>query len=375
MIRHALLAAALFSAPGLAQVAGAPAAAQSTWKAVRAPIFGLGVETDGFGKYRLVETAAKAAAKAAAKPRVFVRGRKDDCAKELFARLEKKYGRGRPNVSLPTLGGKQIWADEIVLDGWRIQTNVFTDHFRLLDSANVRRCWGSWEACRVALEKAVFDGKCQPKQGKFVVLLHGLGRSRSAFSTMEPLLHKDGWRTLAINYPSSRRSLEAHAEQVARVIDRHEGVREVSFVTHSLGGLVTRRLLGQPRAFRKRVKLGRVLMCGPPNQGSDIAKGLGRLALFGGVVGPVGRSLQPKKARLLPKPPCHFGIIAGGDGKAGWNPWLPGDDDGVVAVEATKLKGMNDFYLVRCLHTGMLRNDEVIAAARRFLRGGKLAAK
>ena len=379
MIHPALIACALGLAlgrPGSGDSNEALAAAEgstgterqgkATWKPVRAPLFGLGIETDGRGKFRLIQSAG---------PRELSRGERGACVKELFARLEKKHGRGRPNLALRTFGGKQLWADECVLGSWRIQTNVYTEHFRLLDPENVRRCWGSWQACRVALEKAVFDGECRPKNGKFVVLLHGLGRSRSAFTTMAPRLEADGWATLAINYPSSRRSLEAHAEQVARVLDRHEGVREVSFVTHSLGGLVTRRLLGKPRAFRRRVKLGRVLMLGPPNQGSKIAKGLGGLAAFGGIVGPVGQALQPQNARALPKPPCYFGVIAGGDGRAGWNPWLPGDDDGVVRVEATKLEGMKDFRLVRCLHTFMLRNDTVIDATRRFLRGGKLAAK
>ena len=55
-----------------------------------------------------------------------------------------------PNLPFPTLGGKQIWADNFIYAGWRIQQNVYTDHFRLLDDRDIRRAWGDEAACREA---------------------------------------------------------------------------------------------------------------------------------------------------------------------------------------------------------------------------------
>ena len=52
-----------------------------------------------------------------------------------------------PNWKFGTLGGKQFWTDELIHGGWRIQRNVLSGHFRLLDADNQRRAWGSWEGC------------------------------------------------------------------------------------------------------------------------------------------------------------------------------------------------------------------------------------
>ncbi|VAV93609.1 hypothetical protein MNBD_ALPHA01-2053, partial [hydrothermal vent metagenome] len=51
------------------------------------------------------------------------------------------------NIDIPTLGGKYLWADIYLLAGWRIQKNILTDHYRLLDDDDKRRAWGSYNHC------------------------------------------------------------------------------------------------------------------------------------------------------------------------------------------------------------------------------------
>ncbi|MGN6547535.1 MAG: hypothetical protein ACTHK7_20955, partial [Aureliella sp.] len=36
------------------------------------------------------------------------------------------------NVPLPTLGGQQFWTDHRWNDGWRLQQNALTGHWRVL---------------------------------------------------------------------------------------------------------------------------------------------------------------------------------------------------------------------------------------------------
>ena len=56
-----------------------------------------------------------------------------------------------------------------------------------------------------------------------------------------------------------------------------------------------------------------------------------------------------------------FGIIAGGlNKKNGFNPLIPGDDDGTLAGEETKLNGCKDFILIPGLHSTLLWKNEVI---------------
>ena len=58
----------------------------------------------------------------------------------------------RPNLPLPTLGGKQVWADLAWRGGWRLQENALTGHARVLDPGEVRRAWGPLADCREHFE-------------------------------------------------------------------------------------------------------------------------------------------------------------------------------------------------------------------------------
>ena len=44
----------------------------------------------------------------------------------------------RLNLKTPTLGGLQLWTDELYFHGWHIQRHCFTGHCRLLDERNRR---------------------------------------------------------------------------------------------------------------------------------------------------------------------------------------------------------------------------------------------
>src|SRR5258707_607209 len=53
-----------------------------------------------------------------------------------------------PNIEMPTLGGRQFWADVECFREWRIQQNVVSKHFRLLDGSDARQAWGTREQCQ-----------------------------------------------------------------------------------------------------------------------------------------------------------------------------------------------------------------------------------
>lgn len=78
---------------------------------------------------------------------------------------------------------------------------------------------------------------------------------------------------------------------------------------------------------------------------------------------------KPLKPRLAI--PRDFGIIAGSTlGGAGGNPLVDGDDDLIVGVEETKLRGATDFLVVPSTHTLLLAKREVRQATLRFLEHG-----
>lgn len=288
------------------------------------------------------------------------------------APVEPDISRPRLNLPFPTVGGAQLWADARWRAGWRIQEHVGTGHCRLLDPKNVRRAWGSYEACLGELNALVpCDNSGAPDARPLVVLLHGMGRTRVSFGRMKQDLEAAGWRTARLSYPSTRRSIEEHAVWLERIVQRLAEDRqatEVFFVTHSLGGIVVRATLARQGAWRQQVGVRGMVMLGPPNQGSSFANRLASLKVFRWLYGDTGVGLVPEEVRLIPPPDCPFLIVAGarGDGR-GWNPLLIGEDDGVVTVAETHLDGAAGHRIVRSLHAFLPSHRDAIAMTLEFL--------
>jgi hypothetical protein len=276
------------------------------------------------------------------------------------------------NLPAPTLGGKQLWADIFLYGDWRIQEHVWTGHVRLLDPGDVRRCWGTYAQCRGVFEKLRQDQAITPASDHLVLLIHGLGRAKESFAGLEAALRDAGYQASSVNYPSTRRGLAAHAGQLERLLDRLEGVERVSFVTHSLGALVLRELLSRDSAWKTRIEPGRAVLIAPPNQGSAIADRFQDFAPFEWLLGDGGQAATSAAAAPLPAPPIPFAIVAGGRGDdAGYNPLLPGDDDGVVTVQETRLDGARAFLMVDSLHTVIMNHPQTIGAVLGFLEDGR----
>jgi pimeloyl-ACP methyl ester carboxylesterase len=332
---------------------------------LRPPVLGFAVETEpAGGRCRLV------AVDAVGPP--IAEGSLEECEARLVEVLRARHGNGKLNLPIATLGGKQLWGDVFLQRGWRIQENVLTGHFRLLDPDDVRRAWGAYEGCRVAFEEARLRQGIRPRSERVVVLLHGLGRSKDSFRALREALDREGYEVAALNYPSTRRSVREHSEAIAKVLDRLEGAKEVSFVTHSLGGIVARDLLSLDRPWRQRVKVQRLVMLAPPSRGSAIAEALSDWLPYQLATGDVGQELTPEGAAQIPLPHCEFGIIAGSWGEARkLNPLLEGDHDGVVTVEEARLPGAADFLVVPASHTFIMQNEACIEATLRFLRTGR----
>lgn len=275
------------------------------------------------------------------------------------------------NIPVKTLGGTQFWADSYVHAGWRIQKNVLTGHFRLLDTHDIRRAWGTLEDCRAAFDKIRQRTGLAPRNPHLVLLVHGIARKAGTFDALKAALSEAGYDVAAISYPSTRDSLEAHAAQLERLLNRVEGSTKVSFVTHSMGGLVVRHLLARNGAWKRRLSVHRIVQIAPPNSGSVVAGSLRGFGLYKLLFGKSGQQLTPSSASAVPPLSGAFAIIAGGkmDGR-GFNPFVPGDDDGTVAVSETRLPGAADFLIVPDVHRRIANNPRTVRAVLRFFKQG-----
>ena len=304
------------------------------------------------------------------------------------------------NLAMPTSGGQQVWADVRLLHDWRIQRNVLTGHFRLLDGNDRRQTWGTLPTCEKALEAARQKQAFPANQETAVVLLHGLFRTRRSMRGIASYLQRQtNWQIFNFGYPSTRASIADHAATLSEVVKKFEGIKEVHFVAHSLGNLVIRHWLGdimqgkESQPAKQKIepktlidistaektpaefpKLGRIVMLGPPNHRPALAQALIPFDRNQTIAGESGRELQKKWGELslrLATPPGEFGILAGGlSNDQGHNPLIPGDDDMVVGVKETKLTGARDFHLLPVIHSTMMDNPKLQKMACQFLQKG-----
>ncbi|MBL8814705.1 MAG: hypothetical protein JNL58_01655 [Planctomyces sp.] len=279
-----------------------------------------------------------------------------------------------PAWGTPTLGGMQFWGDLHFEGGWKIQRNVLTGHCRLLDPRNYRFASGSLEECQRNLRAINAAGRIPADPQHMVILCHGIGRSSKSFSTMAGAMRQQGYGVVPFEYPSTRVPLESSCLYLDSLIKSLSNAKRIDFVVHSMGGLLVRMML---RECGSDPRFERMIMLGTPNQGAEMADMLKTNYAYRLIYGPAGQQLVSDSEGLiskLPAPSFSFGIVAGGKGdNQGFNPLLPGDDDGTVTVESCRLAGAADFMVVNRIHSFLMRDPAVIAATLRFLRNARFA--
>ena len=220
-------------------------------------------------------------------------------------------------------------------------------------------------SARPALANATQDG---------VVLLHGISRTALSFRKMQLALERAGFTTVNLDYASRSKPLEALAADIDPAIqhftDRIDG--SVHFVCHSMGGLLARVYIARHRPKH----LGRVVMLGTPNSGSEIAERLKNFGVYRAFFGPAGQQLGTRRDAAIDAlfPPVDYpvGIIAGNRSIYPIaSRFLPRPHDGRVSIANTKLEGMADHVVVAASHPWLVRNSVAIAQTIAFLREGK----
>ncbi|MGK0273522.1 MAG: pimeloyl-ACP methyl ester carboxylesterase [Cocleimonas sp.] len=144
----------------------------------------------------------------------------------------------------------------------------------------------------------------------------------------------------------------------------------VHLVGHSLGGVLARAYLGN----NSLPSLKSVVLIGSPNKSTPVVDAF-KESWWMKVAGDVALSLNTENKGFLNNlkaPNYPLGVIAGvvNEGRL-FSDDIPGDDDGLVPLESTKVEGMNDFIILHVGH-GKMRDDEtVMAQLLHYVKEGK----
>jgi pimeloyl-ACP methyl ester carboxylesterase len=188
-------------------------------------------------------------------------------------------------------------------------------------------------------------------------------------------MEEAGHAVANVGYASLMRPLDTHVATTARVVAAlaEDGAEEIHFVAHSLGGFVARRLSAE--GLIGGARLGRIVLLAVPNGGAALADRLKDFPPYKAITGACGQAVTTRGASAVPIPNAEIFVVAGGNGKRGYNPMLPDDNDGIVTVAETRLgEAETDFLRVSCFHTSIMLSQTVIAATRIFIAAGEVAA-
>ena len=212
---------------------------------------------------------------------------------------------------------------------------------------------------------------------EIVILLHGILRSDLDMMPLALYLRQKGYEAHAIKYPSREKNLEDLTDYLHTQIEQYTGTDKpkINFVTHSMGGLLTRYYIHHHHPEN----LGKVVMIGTPNKGSESADFLMESKIFSPIFekiyGPAGQQLGTKHEYVTHDIDYPLGVIAGSQSINPLAPWMLADidsgHDGIVPVENTKIDGMADHIVLPATHTFMVFSPEVIKQSAYFLDHGK----
>lgn len=202
-----------------------------------------------------------------------------------------------------------------------------------------------------------------------VILVHGLWFGSWSLGVLARRLRKAGFETRRFRYRATRSLVRDHANALRDFVRDADGPG-LHFVAHSLGGLVTLRML----ADCGNLPPGRVLLLGSPLRGSTVARKAGRLPGIRRLLGRVGADLETGHC-VLPGD-RETGVVAGSR-NLGLGYFLGGvgePSDGTVAIGETRVDFLTDHLVLPVTHTGMLFSPTVADRGIVFLRTGRFAA-
>lgn len=207
-----------------------------------------------------------------------------------------------------------------------------------------------------------------------IYLIHGYAGLGLEMEKINQSLQKAGYHSEIISYPSLVEDVDSVAKAVYLKI-KAEKIDTVSFITHSMGGLVARSIYNYIKKDDHFPFINKMVMIAPPNKGTPLADFFIQSKIISHLAGPNIKNLTTNTetgASRYPIPKCEVGIIMGvSPFKKGYNIFLEENNDGIVIPKHAMMGVEKDIAFVQSTHTLLLVNNKVIKMTLLFLKKGK----
>lgn len=194
-----------------------------------------------------------------------------------------------------------------------------------------------------------------------VLLLHGYLRTAQGMNYLERFFAKNGFNTIVPTLPVTTAGIEKCSDLLYKILSEHPW-ETLHMVGHSSGGRIILDILTRYDIPR----IGNIVLISTPVNGSVMANFLSRLPYAGYFSKTLADLSVPSENIPAGK---KIGVIAAGTGmQFGFNPFISGDNDDLVAVSEMRFNGMHDFVLRRFWpHQAVHKNEKTANLVRNFL--------
>jgi hypothetical protein len=207
-----------------------------------------------------------------------------------------------------------------------------------------------------------------------VYIIHGYANPRTIMNKIYKDVKKAGYTCENYAYDGLYTELDTIGKNLYLKI-MEDKPDSVSFITHSMGGLVVRAMLKFSGMNPDFPYLYRIIMIAPPNEGADIADFFKSTKSLKKILGPNVEKMETDSTSYANKLPIPFnteiGILVGVRKKeTGYNPLIVGDNDGLLKPERVILGNEKDIVYVKFDHFGIIRRKKPRKLVVEFLKFG-----
>ena len=203
-------------------------------------------------------------------------------------------------------------------------------------------------------------------QAETVILIHGLWMHGLVLLPLQHWVRTEGFAVRRFSYPSWKGGLAGNVRLLSSFVNEAPG-DVIHLVAHSLGGLVALTMLSQSHDARIR----RVVLLGTPYAGCHCGIVLAAQPVLTALV---GRTLKDWLCLTRPafRSAAEIGVIAGTRSISLGRliHGLARPNDGLIAVEETRIDAAKDSITLDVSHSGMLLSRACAMQIANFLRTG-----